>query len=296
MQQQITREDKRLLRRQAALERSGMSAEHFDAAFTHLQGGHYLERTAILTACERIRMTALSAEGSPVVGGIAAAIMHGSRWYEKDFVVELVRHPSGSGRRGRGSRVHRTDLEPPDIITIDDIAVTSPVRTAFDLGRIRPDWRALGHLDDLARATGFSLDELAAYADGRDGRRGIRQLRGLIPLIDGKAESPPESWVRLVIIRADLPAPETQIEVADENEYVFARLDLGYRVPKIGIEFDGEDFHSSPAQRAHDEARDARLRELGWIIIRIDAERLRTRPWSVINEIERALRSRGAYF
>ncbi|MDL9945703.1 DUF559 domain-containing protein [Gordonia sp. ABSL11-1] len=291
---EITR--KRLVKRQQAVERSGMTAEEFAGAFSHLRGGLYVERSAILPPTERIDAIALSADGQPVVGAIAALIKHGGKWHDADFEVELFRHPSGCGKPGRGSLVHRTELTESDVMILDGIAVTTPLRTAYDLGRRGPEWRALGHLDDLARATGFSVADLQEYADERDGYRGIRQLRFLIPLIDALAESPPESWVRLMMIRAELPTPDLQIEVENESGHVYARIDLGYREPKIAIEYDGEDFHSTPEQRAHDAARDEQLRRDGWIVIRINAEQLRTAPWLIIIAIENALRSRGAYF
>lgn len=288
--------EKRLVKRQQAIERSGMTAERFAAAFSHLRGGLYVDRTTILTPRDRIIAIVQSSGGRPVVGGMAAAIMHGGRWHDADFEVQLFRHPSGCGKPGRGSRVHRTDLSPSDVVMIDGIEVTTPVRTAYDLGRQAPEWRALGRLDDLARATDFSVPKLQEYADERDGRRGIRQLRFLTPLIDGLAESPPESWLRLVMIRADLPTPELQIRVADDSGRIYARIDLGYEKYKVAIEYDGEDFHSSPEQRAHDEARDAQLKDDGWIVIRVTAAELRTAPWTVVIKIENALRSRGAYF
>ncbi|WP_425787979.1 endonuclease domain-containing protein [Gordonia sp. DT218] len=289
--------DRRAIRRKQALERSDMTGEVFDAAFTRLHGNLYVERTAILPPRERIAVTARCAPDDVVVGGIAAKIMHGGLWHDGDFTIELLRGPDAGNRPGRGRTVaRRTGLTPDDVVEIDGIAVTSVVRTAFDLGRVGPPWRALGHLDDLARATGFGLDEVRRHAERFAGHRGVRQLRELIPLVDGDAESPPESWVRLLMHRSELPTPELQIEVADDDGQIFARIDLGYVGPMIAIEFDGADFHTSPAQRARDGARDARLRELGWIIIRIDADRLRTDPWGVVMEIERALRSRGGYF
>jgi hypothetical protein len=104
---------------------------------------------------------------------------------------------------------------------------------------------------------------LHTYADEHNGHRGIRQLRLLIPLIDGLSESPPESWLRLLTIRADLPTPELQIRVADKTGRIYARIDLGYEKYQIAIEYDGEDFHSTPEQRAHDAARDAQLDDDG---------------------------------
>ena len=156
---------------------------------------------------------------------------------------------------------------PTDVIELDGILVTTPVRTAFDVGRITPDWRGLGHLDALHRATRFSVADLCRYVEWHAGWRHIRQLRAIAPLIDGAAESPPESWLRLLMFRGGLPTPELQIEVADESGHVFARADIGYREEKVDIEYDGEEFHGLPWQRARDARRDAKLKALGWKVI-----------------------------
>ncbi len=264
--------------------------------YTKLHGDLYVDRSVILEPKQRIATIVSSAPDDVVVGGIAAKIMHGGLWFDGDFTVELVRAPASGNKPGRGRAVRRRELAVGDIVEIDGIAVTSVVRTAFDLARMAPEWRALGHLDDLMRVAAFSLEELDCYAKGFSGYRGVRQLRGLIPLIDGLAESPPESWVRLMMHRADLPTPGVQVVVLDDSGHGFARIDLAYEHLKIGIEYDGEEFHSTPEQRARDEARDAKLRAMGWIIIHIDAERLRTDQWGIILEIEQALRSRGGYF
>lgn len=48
-----------------------------------------------------------------------------------------------------------------------------------------------------------------------------------------------------------------------------------------------------PWQRARDATRDAKLEALGWKVIRVDAERLRERPWTILTEIERAQSAGG---
>ena len=46
------------------------------------------------------------------------------------------------------------------------------------------------------------------------------------------------------------------------------RLDMGWRSRRIGLEYDGEEFHSSQAAREHDEARREELRRrFGWTVI-----------------------------
>lgn len=260
-----------------------------------LDGRATVRRVARLTARERILATASASPGVPVVAGTAAAILHGSMWFDPEFQIELLHDLKGSSRHGVGRTTRRYQISSSDVVEVDGVWATTPVRTAFDVGRIPPDWRGLGYLDALHRAIGFSLPTLFRYIENHAGWRHIRQLRAIAPLIDGSAESPAESWVRLLMLKGDLPTPELQIPIADEVGREFARADLGYRAEKIVIEYDGAEFHETPAQQAHDMARDAKLEALGWKVIRINAKRLFEEPWSILTEIERALHERGRY-
>lgn len=228
-----------------------------------------------------------------VISGLSAAILHGIAWFDDDFEVEVCRPATGQGRNRGGIKVVRADLGPGDVTTVDGIPVLSAVRTAYDLGRRTPEWRALGHLDDLMKATGLEVSDLLAYVVAHPAKRGVCQIRGLISHIDTNAESPPESWLRLLMIRGDLPKPEAQIALHDRTGHEFARFDLGYRKYRIGVDYDGEEFHSTAQQRAHDEARDAKAGVMGWVIIRVRAEQLRKDPQDVVDEIWKHLRDRG---
>lgn len=260
-----------------------------------LDGNTEVRRAQVLTARERVVATASSSPGRPVVAGIAASVLHGSLWFDPEFRIELLHDLKGSSRHGIGRMTHRYQLASSEYMELDGLLVTTPIRTAFDIGRVTPEWRGLGYLDALHRATAFSIPALVRYVEAHPGWRHIRQLRAIAPLIDGKAESPPESWLRLLMIRGDLPAPETQIVIPDDKGYEFARADLGYREQKIGIEYDGDEYHSTEAQRAHDEWRDTKLRNLGWKVIRVDARRYFDDPCGILVEIEKALHARGAY-
>lgn len=272
-----------------------VAAEQFDAGYRHLRGSNFVDRSTLLTARQRILGVCASAQGEPVVAGMAASILHGSAWYDDDFSIELVRPATGSGRPAKGTITHRFDIDPADWCIVDGVRVTTPLRTAFDIGRMQPPWRALGYLDALTRATELDTRDLARYADAQRRRRHVRQIRELAPLVDARAESPPESWVRLLMVRSELPTPDLQIVVTNRSGNPFVRIDLGYEALKIGVEYDGEDFHSSQEQSARDESRDASLRELGWTMIRVDRRRLRDEPFGIVVEIAKAMRARGAY-
>ena len=115
-----------------------------------------------------------------------------------------------------------------EVETVEDLLVTTPSRTAFDMGRYLKRAAALARLDALMRAAPFPVEGVELLMHRYGPVRGVRQLRDLLPLIDAGAESPKESWLRLLLIDAGLPAPETQIPILEGGVPV-AYLDMGYR-------------------------------------------------------------------
>ena len=105
--------------------------------------------------------------------------------------------------------------------------------------------KVLAVLDSALFRTSIQKLELSCMAD----RLHIRQIglvRELIPLADGRAESPGESWLRWVCIEGGLPTPEPQIWVVDEFGERY-RVDLGWAERRVGCEYEGEEFHTKGA-------------------------------------------------
>lgn len=157
-------------------------------------------------------------------------------------------------------------LAPEDVVEIQGLLVTAPLRTALDLGCILQRRDALAALDGFRRSFGFERDDLARSAVRYFRRRGVVQLRELIPLTDPRAESARESWTRLAILDAGLPSPVPQFEIESGGVVLF-RLDLAFPEHRVAVEYDGAEFHDSPAQRSYDESRRAWLRAHGWTVI-----------------------------
>ncbi|PRZ41729.1 hypothetical protein CLV47_10888 [Antricoccus suffuscus] len=71
--------------------------------------------------------------------------------------------------------------------------------------------------------------------------------------------------MRLRVIDAGFPRPDLQICINDRNGVEIARIDMGYKSLRIASEYDGKEFHTSTADREHDEQRRDYLHELeGW--------------------------------
>jgi hypothetical protein len=151
-----------------------------------------------------------------------------------------------------------------DVSTLDGIAVTTPLRTAWDLGRLAHRDRAIGALDALLRHGSFTSGELLAGVERFRRMRGVIQLRQLAPLADARAESPGESLLRLRWLdMPSVPPPEPQVSVRVDGVEVY-RIDLGVRELRYGCEYDGEQFHGDDV-RHRDAARRADLaRRFGW--------------------------------
>lgn len=161
------------------------------------------------------------------------------------------------------------DLLPSDWVDVSGLRVTTPLRTALDLGCRLPRRQALAAMDALMRAHAFTHAAMTGTLPRYFRRRGVVQLRDLVPLVDPRAESPPESWTRLEMLDHGLPVPELQFWVVIDGVPTY-RLDLAYPHARVAIEYDGEEFHSSAEARARDAERRNWLREFGWTVIVID--------------------------
>ena len=169
----------------------------------------------------------------------------------------VTRSEAGGGTR---------DLADRDLAEVGGVLVTTPLRTALDLCCRLPRYGALAAADALAREYSLKSHQMQRELVRFRRRRGVVQARALVQLVDPRAESPGESFTRLAIVEAGLPVPEAQhwVEVDGVRRY---RLDLAYPRLRICIEYDGEEFHSTPERRAADERRRAWLRGQGWHVI-----------------------------
>lgn len=243
----------------------------FDRRLRRISHGVYVPATTPATLQERAKAIAAACGPGQVAVDRTAAWLHGidvlgSAETQVETPLEFCAAP-GAARierpdvRGR----HRT-LHPSDLMELHGVTVTSPVRTALDLGCVLRRREALAALDAFARLHGVTMADLRVNLDRYRGRRGVIQLRELIEYVDPRAESPRESWTRLAIIDAGLPTPEPQIWIDIDGRPTY-RLDLAYRLARIAVEYDGEGDHSTVEQRVRDERRRRDLRRLGWRVI-----------------------------
>ena len=227
--------------------------------------------------------------------GESAALIWGCDAVGMDGQVHLVqRHNQQRSAHPQVQR-HSVTLRAGETDVVDGYPVTGLARTVVDCARMLAAHRALVIADSALRR-GLTADALAVALHLGAGSRGIRQAREVLALSDANAESPGESWLRLVVVQGGLPYPELQIPIDTHlgRKYV----DLGWRELQVAVEFDGRVKYETASGGAslafYDEKRrqDA-LEELGWVVVRVMWEDLHqpdalvTRLWHAIRRQQR---------
>ena len=265
--------------------------------FVKLHQNVYAPAGMELSARDRAYAAFLWSRRKAVVAGISAAAMHGARWLPADEPAELTRVRPGTSP---GIRVHRDTVFDDEVCLVQSVDCTTAARTAFDMGRRMPLETAIIRIDSLLNATRCPPAEIVAVARRHPGVRGMRRLRQALDLVDGGAESPQETRLRLLLVRGGLPRPVTQIPVTDARGRVVRRIDLGWPAYQVGVEYDGGlgappacgGHWTDPRAHAEDIGRLEFLAARGWIIVRVSARHLRD-PDDVLRRAESALHRRG---
>jgi hypothetical protein len=143
-------------------------------------------------------------------------------------------------------------LPTSDLEVIEGLVTTTALRTTVDL--LRSLWRpyALGAADAMAHAGLVLPDEVREYVSAMRHFPGIVQARSLVSLIEPLVESPGESAQRLRLIDAGFPVPTAQFSVFDRAGVLLAVLDGAYKEARMGIDYDGREFHTDKTAVEHD--------------------------------------------
>ena len=240
-----------------------------------------------LTALDRAYAAWLwSGRKATLVGHSAAALL-GSKWISADVPAELAH-----SRRGvpKGITIRSRCIRYDELCVVAGIQCTTAARTAFDLGcRLSKDL-AVVRIDALLNATGVPISTVESVAARYPGARGIRGLRTALGLVDGGAESPQETRLRLLLVRSDFPRPVTQIHVpANQWGRIPRRIDMGWPDEMVGVEYDGEQHFKNPDDYADDIERLDFLAKSGWTIVRVSSRQLRYERPAIVRRVAHAL-------
>ena len=209
--------------RAAGLERPALDRLHRAGLVRRVLRGVYAATGAPDTVVFRAAAVSLVVRRDTIVVDRTAAWIHGvdvRGSSPADALVPLDR-VSRSRRDSAGTR----QLTGRDVVLVEGVHVTTPLRTALDLGRLLPAGRALGAMDALLGIGSFTHTQLLAELPRMAGCPGVGQLRLLAPQVDARAAGLAESVLRLHWNEARLPTPVPGMPVAAGGRLV--RLALG---------------------------------------------------------------------
>ncbi len=242
----------------------------------------YMEKRLEPSLRQRAMAAWLWSRREAVVAGAAASAMHGAKWVQDNAPVELIWR---NARAPRGVVTRDELLLTDECNRLDGLCLTTPQRTAFDIGRRGTIGLAVARLDALAAATDFKVRDVEQLAGKHRHTRGLRQLRVALDLLDAGAQSPKETWLRLLLINAGFPKPRTQVPVLGADGFPRYFLDMGWEDMMLAVEYDGEQHWTDPWQFARDVERQEYVAEVGWTVVRVVS---RHRACDVIRRVRQA--------
>jgi hypothetical protein len=229
----------------------------------------YVPRDTVPTIRDRAVGAWLWSNRRAVITGRAAAALHGAKWIDDTAPVEVVwaNNHTPRGIIGRRERIAADEVcEFPD-----GMRVGTAARTALDLGRYLGFDQAVVHLDSLGRATRFTASDVLALTYRYAGARGVRCCRTAVGMMDAGAQSPKETWLRLLLIRAGYERPQTQIPLYEYGAPV-AHLDMGWPSIRVAVEYDGDQHRTDRAEYVRGIRRDELIARLDWLNVRVVKE------------------------
>ncbi|WP_216210453.1 endonuclease domain-containing protein [Amycolatopsis aidingensis] len=248
-------------------------------AFRRLFQDVYVPSGIPVTHELRCRGAALIVPEEAVLTGRSAATVLGVPLAKTHDPVEFVVPEKFRFGPIKGVHVRRTEITRKESRPWKRVRIARPARVVLDLVlRLSPrthNWIrrlriAVPDVDAFLR-TGLVKRRKLAYALLRRRNRGIRLARSALALADPRAESLPESELRVVLSTGGL-APTPQYKIRRKRKVV-ARLDLALPEHQVAIEYDGR-WHLKAEQIKHDHARRKRLKAEGWRFVIVDAELL----------------------
>ncbi|MCU1572920.1 MAG: hypothetical protein JWO93_1002 [Micrococcaceae bacterium] len=252
-----------------------------------------------------LRPVLLVTPGAVASHATAARLWHISlpAWQQGELRLHITRPGTTTAAVRFGVVGHRLRLTGDEVCLAEGLPCTTPARTWLDLASVLTldDLVAAGDSIICAHQRSFEPERpplalptaLARTVAAHRGARGVATAREALQLLRVGSDSPPETLLRLELVRARLPEPELNVVIRDSLGKDVAWPDLAYRKYRIAIQYDGA-HHLSPDQQESDARRDRGTMLAGWISITVTSALLEDVGYSgVVSMIRGALLSRG---
>jgi hypothetical protein len=208
--------------------------------------------------------------------------------------------------------VQVAELRPRDISPWLGHRRTSIARTVADCLRHLPAPDAVAIADAALHRSRTSMTALRSTLDWQSGWPYAERGRAALAMVDGRRESPLESWSFVVLHLHGIPLPRAQVRVIDQRGKEVARCDGWWPEHGTVCEADGRDKYSlgdwpdlagaevselfdariSAARRAliDEKVREDRVRALGLEMVRWGTYDVKRHPTHVVHDIHGAWR------
>lgn len=245
---------------------------------------------------QRLMVAVLDAGPGACVSHRAAAVLLGIARRNMAEVVEITSPRNNTHVSGAVIRHRPLDLVwDRDVIVIDGIPCTGPLRALVDLG-VSETW--LEVWDAIERAIQADLVthkgcEWMLARLSKQGRHGCGPFRRALDERALKMKAPHKGLLEPrmagVARRYSLPSYEYQHDVFGDAS-VF--LDFAWSGAKVAVEVKGFEAHGSPQAMTDDFEREHRLISAGWLVLSFTWYQVVKRPKYVADTILRVLGSR----
>lgn len=253
--------------------------------FRRVLHGVYRTADTPLTHELRCKAAAMMLPPEAVITGRSAATLHGVALARPHDPVEVL---VKGCKRLHGVRTWDVRRYPFECFPWAGVRLATLERTAFDLLARNSLHQGIALCDALLHSGLITEGAVGRFLGGRRDD-GIVLARKGFELLDGRAESIPESVLRVMFVLAGLdPVPQLPILGPGGTEL---RADLGFEEARVVVEYEGA-WHADPVQFQRDQRRRRWLRDSGWHVIVVTADDLANAADRIIQQVAAVVRAR----
>ncbi|WP_167051185.1 hypothetical protein [Salinibacterium sp. ZJ77] len=191
--------------------------------------------------------------------------------------------------RSKGIIGHKFVVHPArgEVVEFSGLRVSSPERSWCELGAILDTTDLVAAGDHLIRPANrlSSAARLRATLERHPHKRTRERLEAAFALLDPGAESPAESALRVLLVRAAISGFRSNLRVHVAGR--MRRIDLAHEDRMVALEYQG-DIHRDTRQWRADMTRIAELESVGWRVGYVNADDMRD-PDRLVARIRRLL-------
>lgn len=245
------------------------------------------------TSRQRIRAALTLAGKDAVLSGVAALRVLGVRRLPSDDRIHVL-VPHEQRLTSQRFVVIERSRRLPEPVVREELPLASAARALVDAAKLWPNLDTVRAMTaDAVQREICTVDGLSAeLAEPRRPHSAI--IRSVLAEVADGVRSTAEAWARNLVLSANLPPPLWNVAVRDPSGLLLAVADAYWQSVGLAWEIDSREFHLSPAEHARDAGRQSRLAAAGVLVVHTVPSRLRTDPFGVVSELERAYQAAAA--